>query len=221
MAGIWETDGTHSLPKEREKNSQRLVLPADIIRRQFPALRIGRAMLECGPYCAACCAWMAADPALLYQLLHQHLTECNGTALLKHLGNPDHLQLLSTAVHVGTDSDTLLSLLVGSLGLPAPSPASAVEAAAGTSGIPTQRQQRASVLATGTVPADATPTAVLASLGVGVGLQLLPLVGVLASKYGHDARELGGPVTEALVQAQLSTVARVQEMEARCRSLHR
>jgi hypothetical protein len=168
---------------------------------------------------------MAADPALLYQLLQQHLTECNGAALSKHLGSQDHLQLLSNAVHVGTDSSTLLSLLVGSLGLPAPSPASAADAPAGsgTLGVFTQQQQqqRMSVVATGTVPAGAAPTASLASLSVGIGLQLLPLVGVLASKYGHDARELGGPVTEALVQAQLSTVARVQEMEARCRSLHR
>jgi hypothetical protein len=45
--------------------------------------------------------------------------------------------------------------------------------------------------------------------------------GVLASKYGHDASELGGPVTEALQHAQLSTRARVQDLEARTKAMHR
>lgn len=45
--------------------------------------------------------------------------------------------------------------------------------------------------------------------------------GVLASKYGHDASELGGPVTEALQQAQLSTRARVQDLEGRTKAMHR
>jgi hypothetical protein len=44
---------------------------------------------------------------------------------------------------------------------------------------------------------------------------------VLASKYGHDASELGGPVTEALQHAQLSTRARVQDLEARAKAMHR
>lgn len=205
-----------------------LAFAAWSVRHYLSALRVvGDQCHACMPYgrsCAVCSGWLTADPARLYQLLQQRLTECNGAALSRHLGSPDHLQLLSTAVHIGTDSDTLLSLLVGSLGLPAPSQAPAAAAAAGsaTSSNPAAQQlQRASVLAAGAAAADAAPTAMLASLGVGIGLQLLPLVGVLASKYGHDARELGGPVTEALVQAQLSTVARVQEMEARCRSLHR
>lgn len=171
----------------------------------------------------ACCLLSFADPALLYQLLQQHLAECDGAALAKHLSNPDHLQLLSTAVHVGTDTDTLLSLLVGSLGLPAhPQTTSTSNPSTSSTQTHQQLQQRASMAAVASgAAAGAGAAAAVASLGVGVGLPLLPLVGVLASKYGHDARELGGPVTEALVQAQLSTVARVQEMEARCRSLHR
>ncbi|WIA09549.1 hypothetical protein OEZ85_008944 [Tetradesmus obliquus] len=56
---------------------------------------------------------------------------------------------------------------------------------------------------------------------VGIAMPYLPLVGVLASKYGHDASELGGPVTEALQQAQLSTRARVQDLEGRTKAMHR
>jgi hypothetical protein len=161
-----------------------------------------------------------ADPGRLYQLLQQHLGECSGAALSNHLSMPEHLQLLSTAVHLGTDTPTLLDLLVGSLGLPAtPTHAAAGSAASSSldsssSSGPTQ-QLRKSVSSAGPAAAGGS------GLGVGIGLHLLPLVGVLADKYGHAASELGGPVTEALVQAQLSTVARVQDLEARCRSLHR
>lgn len=56
---------------------------------------------------------------------------------------------------------------------------------------------------------------------IGIGMPYRSLVGVLATKYGHDANELGGPVTEALVHAQLSTNARVQELEAKARAMHR
>lgn len=159
-----------------------------------------------------CCA-VLADPGRIYHLLQQHLAECNGAALSSHLSRPEHLQLLSTAVHLGTDSPTLLGLLVGSFGLPATSHAAAASFLE-SSGLPAQ-QLRKSLSSAG--PAAAAGS----GLGIGIGLHLLPLVGVLADKCGHAASELGGPVTEALVQARLSTVARVQDLEARCRSLHR
>eukprot|EP00879_Flechtneria_rotunda_P024681 GHRR01026183.1.p1 GENE.GHRR01026183.1~~GHRR01026183.1.p1 ORF type:complete len:392 (+),score=127.77 GHRR01026183.1:905-2080(+) len=57
--------------------------------------------------------------------------------------------------------------------------------------------------------------------GVGAALPYLSLVGVLATKFGHDSRELGGPVTAAVQQAQLSTRARVEELEARAKTMHR
>lgn len=171
---------------------------------RFPA--VGSAVL---------CSAVLADPGRLYHLLQQHLAECNGAALSNHLSSPEHLQLLSTAVHLGTDTPTLLGLLVGSFGLPASSHAAAAVASSLESSGPPAQQLRKSLSSAG--PAAAAGS----GLGVGIGLHLLPLVGVLADKYGHAASELGGPVTEALVQAQLSTVARVQDLEARCRSLHR
>lgn len=163
-----------------------------------------------------------ADPAQLYQLLRQHLTDCNAAGLAKHLSDPEHLQLLSQAVHVGIDTETLLSILDGSLGLPGNTsscstakPAPACRSLRPTTSI--------SIAAAPAAPAAGAAAAAAASAmgNVGAGLMLLPLVGVLASKYGHDAREMGGPVTEALTQAQLSTVSRVQELEARCRALHK
>lgn len=151
-------------------------------------------------------------------MLRQHLTDCNAANLSKHLSNHDHLQLLSQAVHLGTDTDTLLELLTGSLGL----------AATQTPAAPAGCEQLHSSLSTiGATAAGAAAAAATASstaaggLSVGVGMAYLPLVAVLASKYGHDARELGGPVTEALAHAQLSTVARVQELEARNKSMHK
>ncbi|KAF6260393.1 hypothetical protein COO60DRAFT_1637651 [Scenedesmus sp. NREL 46B-D3] len=66
-----------------------------------------------------------------------------------------------------------------------------------------------------------TNRAVEVLAAVGIGLPYLPLVGVLAAKYGHDASELGGPVTEALQHAQLSTRARVQDLEGRAKAMHR
>lgn len=164
-------------------------------------------------YCAVLYCAVLADPGRVYYLLQQHLAECNGAALSNHLSRPEHLQLLSTAVHLGTDSPTLLGLLVGSFGLPATSHAAAAAGSLESSGPPAAAKESSS---------SAGPAAAAGSgLGIGIGLHLLPLVGVLADKYGHAASELGGPVTEALVQAQLSTVARVQDLEARCRSLHR
>lgn len=144
-------------------------------------------------------------------MLKQHLGDCDATSLAKHISadHPEHLQLLSQAVHLGTDTDTLLSLLTGSLGLPAAAPAVAEQNVAATG------QKCPPKLAA----AGATAAAVMDSLGL--GLPFLPLVGVLADKYGHNARELGGPVTEALAHAQLSTVARVQDLEGRCKALHK
>jgi len=143
-------------------------------------------------------------------MLKQHLGDCDAASLAKHISpdHPEHLQLLSQAVHLGTDTDTLLSLLTGSLGLPAAPPAVAEPNAAATG----QKGPPKPAAAVG-------PAAVLDSLGL--GLPFLPLVGVLADKYGHSARELGGPVTEALAHAQLSTVARVQDLEGRCKALHK
>jgi hypothetical protein len=165
--------------------------------------------------CILCCA----DTLLLHQLLKQHLAECNAAALSKHLSTPDHLQLLSQAVHVGVDTDSLISLLDGSLGLPASSQAASSGCFSAATASQQQQQQMRTSMAAGSGAASTASAAAASSIGL--GMQFLPLVGVLASKYGHNAREIGGPVTEALAQAQLSTVARVQEMEARCRAMHR
>lgn len=50
----------------------------------------------------------------------------------------------------------------------------------------------------------------------------LPVVGVLAEKYGHNASvEFGGPVTEVLRTAQMTTKDRMSDLESRCKALHR
>lgn len=149
---------------------------------------------------------VCADAGQLYLMIKQHLAGCDAASLGKHLSSPDHhLQLLGQAVHIGQDHDTLLGLLVGSMGLSALPPIA-------SSHQHTQPQTTAGAQTSGTASAVAS---------IGLGLPLLPLVGVLATKYGHDAKELGGPVTEALIHAQLSTAARVLELEGRCKGLHR
>lgn len=125
----------------------------------------------------------AAEPDRLRAALRGALDGGDAASLGRHLTEAQ-LALLGRAVHLGVPSDALLSLLDGSLGLPAP-------------------------------PGAPTPVA------AGAGLPYLPLAGVLGTRFGHDARELGGPVTEALVRAAQRTVPRVAELEARCRAAHR
>ncbi|KAG2494635.1 hypothetical protein HYH03_007153 [Edaphochlamys debaryana] len=63
----------------------------------------------------------------------------------------------------------------------------------------------------------------LGSLSAG-GFNYTPykdLTGVLASKYDQTHADLGGPVTQGLEQAALSTVARVRLLEERGQDLHR
>jgi hypothetical protein len=62
------------------------------------------------------------------------------------------------------------------------------------------------------------------SLGCPGGLDCspyVPLLGALSQRYGHDASELGGPVTAALAHAALSTRGRMDELVERSRTLHR
>jgi len=56
---------------------------------------------------------------------------------------------------------------------------------------------------------------------VGAGLPYLAIVGILATKYGRDRSELGGPVTEALTLAAMSTKSKVQDLEGKTKSMHR
>lgn len=62
------------------------------------------------------------------------------------------------------------------------------------------------------------------SLGCPGNLDCSPyvrLLGVLSRKYGHDASELGGPVTAALAHAALSTRGRMEELVETSKTLHR
>ena len=73
-------------------------------------------------------------------------------------------------------------------------------------------------------PSRARPRCQDGSLGCPGGLDCspyVPLLGVLSSRYGHDASELRGAVTAALRHAALSTRGRMEELVESCKGLHR
>ena len=155
----------------------------------------------------------------------------SAVGLARHL-SPESLELLTQAVHLGADPETLLLLLDGSLGAKlAAAEASPAEdgsmnkVVAGSggdgraSGLGAAQQQRYSSIGR---PQEGVLISSSSQQNVGVSVvPFLTLAGVLAERYGHDEAELGGPVTAALRHAQLSTQERVAELESQARGLHR
>ncbi len=181
-----------------------------------------------------------ADPLRCRQTVQQLLVACDASSLARYLEPAASIHVLSQAVHLGASSDMLMQLLDGSLGLPG-HPCSDVLPQ--TAAVQTQQQQQPS-----TAPKAASKPGskqqqqqqqqqrresteqqlkgvlqqqlqLLAA--VDAGMPYLPIVGVLATKFGRDSSELGGPVTEALAHAALSTRHRLQDLELKTKALHR
>jgi hypothetical protein len=184
----------------------------------------------------------------LRKQLQQQLINFSAVGFSKHL-SPEALDLVTQAVHLGADPETLLLLLDGSLG----ATLSATAASSAEAGNPNATIAGV-VRGPGMTGSEASLNACrsvsevqhnhhhhqkrYSSMGrphnEGLGncsssqregpvsvLPFLELVGVLAERYRHDESELGGPVTAALRHAQLSTQERVAELESQARGLHR
>jgi hypothetical protein len=141
-----------------------------------------------------------ADPERVRTNLAGLLQRCDADGLAEFVQPPATLELLGRALHLRVPLPLLQGLLDGTLGVP-PLQAAALVKSNSNSGTNTKAHVTA-----------AQP---------GAAMAYLPLVGVLATRYGHGPSELGGPVTDALEAAALSTRERVQELENRGRTLHR
>jgi hypothetical protein len=168
------------------------------------------------------------------------LTNGNAQGLTKYL-TIDQLQQLYQAVHLNHEVDTILWVLDGTLGATTADGESFVAGGGGphsnttsssSIGLNLKAQASAALAGRGDHAAAAgggggaggAADADGGNSSVGRPISMLPylsLAGVLAAKFGHDASELRGPVTEALAHAQLSTRERVSKLEHQAKDMHR
>eukprot|EP00775_Hariotina_reticulata_P003750 gene3750-4008_t len=192
----------------------------------------------------------ATDPGHLRRKLLELIRSCDAASLSSYLQPPSALQVLSQAVHLGSSPSMLMQVLDGSLGLPGqpnqikqqqnqalaegPGPGAGaktvVQAAVSGGGLAGSGSKSKELAGR---PTGTSVRLQLVSIeqqaeerqkllcAVGAGLPYLPVVGILATKYGRDRSELGGPVTEALSQAAMSTKSKVLDLESRTKSMHR